>query len=342
VSGEHDPQPPDPAGTQPKVDRDALLPARIEPPTAEQPPRDEAPLPEPAGPAGGIGEPAVLHEAPHAARFQFILGALLAIGAIAIAGLIWSVGQTGDPDGPAWSPWKPSDSGLEGAQQIAAHVGPQYRTNGSQLVHVTASEMQIGNIDLELVERETADEGGEVARLDGDAVLFRLCGLGERCAIRGTPTKSRGLLLRREAIEIAGYAFRYLPGIDYTVFFMPPASVKVDAEEGKAKETVRLGNHTLVFRRGDLAPILEAPLRATLKAPPPPVNRVRKAPEAPLVSALAARGEFFYSFSQGEGDDSAFLVLDRQPQASQIEAAVEEAKLDAATERLTRSSQAGR
>jgi hypothetical protein len=341
VSDERDEQqPPDPAGTQPKVDRDALLPARIErAPEPEDEPAAEAPLPAPVGGFASVGEARELHEAPHAARFQFILGALLAIGAIAIVGLIWGVGQTSDPDGPAWSPWKPSGNGLDAAQEIAAHVGPQYKaSNGKQLLLVEASELEIGDVRLELVERETADQGGEVARLEGDAVLFRFCGLGEKCAIRGRPSKSRAVLMRREAIEIAGYAFRYLPNIEYTAFFLPPGQLKIDGS-GEKDETVTLGNQMLLFRRGDLRPILEAPLRTKLKAPPPSVRNVTKAPELPLIDALSRQGNFYYSLSQSQSDDTAFLVLDRTPQPEQIEAAQEEARLEAALDRATRPKQ---
>jgi hypothetical protein len=333
---EHEPQPPDPAGTQPKVDRDALLPARIVPPEAEdeQRSRDAAPLPEPVEGFAVVGEARDLHEPPHAARFQFILGALLAVGAMAVALLIWAVGQTGGSDGPAWSPWKPAGNGLEAAQEIAAHVGPQYKANGKQLTLVTASELEVGDIGLELVERQSAADGGELSRLEGDAVLFRLCGMDPKCVIRGKPTAERGLLLRREAVELAAYAFRYLPNLEYTVLFMPPVSVEVGGE-GEKKDTVRLGNQTLVFRRGDLEPVLDAPLRATLKAPPPPVTAIRRAPERALVQSLATQRMFFYSFSQGEGDDHAFLVLDKRPTAEQIEAAVQQEALDATMEKTT-------
>ena len=330
-------QPPDPAGTQPKVDPSKLLPARVDSARSHAPPE---PLPVTRGDDGGgaIGEPRVLHEAPHAARFQFLLGALLAVGAIAIAALIWAVGQTGDPDGE-WSPWKPSGSGIAAAQEIAAHVSPQYKAaNGKQLVFVEASDLQIGDIDLELVERKTAEEGGDVSRLSGDAVLFRFCGLGEKCAIGGKPTQSRAMLMKREAIEIAGYAFRYVPHLDYTVFFLPPGRLKLDARAGQPAQTITLGNQMLLFRRGDLEPILDAPLRATLKAPPPTVETVRSTPERPLVDALSQQANFYYSLSQSQSDDSAYLVLDRSPQPEQIEAASEEAALEAAMAKAARNA----
>jgi hypothetical protein len=341
VSEDEHVTPPDPAGTQPKVDRDRLLPARIEPAPRAEEERDEpraGPLPQPVE-GHAVGEPGVVHEAPHAARFQFILGALLAIGAIAIFGLIWAVGQTGEPDGPQWSPWKPEGRGLAAAQQIAAHVGPQYKTtDGKQLVYVEASEMEVGGLELELVKRQTAEDGGEVSRLDGDAMLFRMCGLGEKCAIEGKSSAARGVLLRREAVEIAGYAFRYLPDLEYTVFFLPPSPQELEATATRPARKVMLDNRTLVFGRDDLDPILDVPLRATLKAPPPTPGRVLKAPEAPLVAALSQRADFWFSLSQGSSDDSAYLVLDRAPQPAQIEKAAQEAALEEAMEKASKNA----
>ena len=337
MSADDDATPPDPAGTQPRVDRDALLPARVDPPVdaeaEEEPP--PGPLPEPIEDRAP-GEPAVRHEAPHAARFQFILGALLAIGAMAIFLLIWAVGQTSTPEGEQWSPWKPSGSGLQAAQEIAAHVGPQYKgSNGKQLVLVTANGMSIGQTALELVRRE---EGGEANRIDGDAIRYELCGLGERCAIRGKPTNARGMLLRREAIEIAGYTFRYLPDIDQVVFHLPPGPLEIPETALQKGQTVTLGNQVLLFRRNDLEPLLRAPLRATLAAPPPTPSTIGKSEELPIIEALVSNKAFFYSLSQAQSDDAAFLVLDSEPQPEQIREAAEQKALQDAARKAARKA----
>lgn len=335
--------PPDPAGTQPKVDRDALLPARVERPVdagpAAEPDQERpAPLPEPVE-RRPPGAPAVRHEAPHAARFQFLLGALLAVGAIAVVGLIWAVGQTRDSGDPPWSPWRPQGRGIAAAQEIAAHVGPQYKTSdGKQLVLVTASEMSIGEVDLEIVERQQTDAGGEARRVGGNAIIYRFCGMGKRCAIQGKPSEARALLLRREALEIAGYTFAYLPDVDHVVVFMPPGPLKVADTPIQKGQTVMLGNHVLLLRRSELGPLLDAPLRASLKAPPPTPRTIRTSPDAELVSALVGGNSFFYSLSQGQSDSSAFLVLDKQPQPEQIREAAEQAALEQALEKATRNA----
>ena len=287
--------PTDPAGTRPKVDRDALLPARI-PPADEPPPTDADP---PTTPAPSLAlEPHERREPPHAARFQFILGALLAVGVVAIIALIYAVGVGGgnSDDGLAsWSPWRPTADGTQGAQQIADHVGPEYRlAGGDQLALVTGGDLEIADLPMRVAMRDS--EGG-VSLVEGDAVLYRLCGLGPKCSIaKGKPSRSRHLLLRREALELSLYSFRYLRGIDQVVVFMPPPP----GEDP---------NQALFFRRSDVASSLDAPLRTTLPVPPPTVKTVRRAPDAGLVNRLTTRGLFSFSLTQGNQDANVFLVL---------------------------------
>ena len=289
--------PADPAGTRPKVDRDSLLPARTIPP--EPPPADEEPelLPEPVG-AAGVARPRERAEAPHAARFQFILGALLAIGALAIVGLIYSVGRTdgGGDFASSWSPWKPADDGAGGAQEIADHVGPEYRlSSGDQLVLVTGGKLEVADLPMTIAMRDTS---GDVSLVEGDGVLYRLCGLGPKCSInKGKPSQSRHLLLRREALELALYSFRYLDGVDQVVVFMPP---RPGADPDQA----------LFFRRGDVEGSLQSPLRATLTVPAPDVGTVRKSRDSPLVNRITTRGLFNFSLTQGNQDANVFLVLE--------------------------------
>ncbi len=78
MSEQDHPIPPEPAGTQPKVDVSSLLPARIErDPDAHEPLADLLPERVEHDAPVVAGPPA---EPPHAAKFQFILGALIAIG----------------------------------------------------------------------------------------------------------------------------------------------------------------------------------------------------------------------------------------------------------------------
>ena len=59
--------------------------------------------------------------------------------------------------------------------------------------------------------------------LGGTTAVYNLCGLGTSCAIAaGTPSLAGELLLRREALELALYTFRYIHGVDSVVAILPP------------------------------------------------------------------------------------------------------------------------
>lgn len=328
---ERDPRdrPADPAGTQPRHDPDALLPTTRESLLAPHPPPSEAApryadaeivdavtidvtvgedphsgdlLPERRVGAGAVGAAAQLRaEPPHAPRFQFLLGGLIAVAIVAI-GVVVSLAL--DPPvkgdrGPSWSPWKPSKDGGAGAAQIAAHVGPAYKLpNGKQLVAVTGGPLEVAGLPLTIAMRESAAEGGNINLLQEDGVLFRLCGLGDKCAIEsGKPSGERHLLLRRQALELALYSFRYLDGLDEVAVLMPPAPGKDPSQ-------------ALFFRRGDVERHLERPLHATLPPPAPTVTTVTRSPNVGLVNQITTKKLFKFSLTQANQDNRAFLVLD--------------------------------
>ena len=300
----------DPAGTRPKVDPSALLPARLDDVPREPPGEDRLPEPHEAPGAVALGR----REAPHAARFHFLLGALAAIGVAALAAFaVLFVAPVADPESE-WSSWRPSARGLSGAEQIAEHVGASYRLpGGEQMVLVTAGPLRVADLPLTLALREPPEQGGEARLLRGDTVVYRLCGLGPRCAIAsGKPSAERSLLLRREALELALYSFRYLKGTDHVVVFLPPSYVTVRDQVGRSAQPrqTQIDNQALFFRRDDVRPVLETPLRATLPTPPPPLDRIATAREAPVVDRLTTQGMFSFTFAQPNSDAQVFLVLE--------------------------------
>jgi hypothetical protein len=329
-------RPPDPAGTQPKWDPASLLPRRApaqtagtlwappgERPAGERPDgeRDRehvaAATRGPTADAGAAGDaPAVPAYSRYSHRFQFVLGALIAVGAAAIVLLVAVVVGRGDDRtavidaGPAWSQWRPLSDGIAGAQQIAEHVGREYRLpNGQQLVGVTGGAMEIAGLPVTIAIRETAAQGGDINFVDGSGVLYRLCGLGKKCAIeQGEPSAKRHMLLRREALELALYSFRYL-GVSDAVVIMPAgkATTKVNG-----KDKTKTSTEALLFRRGDhdVAGAVTRPLDATLVPKTPSVNGVTRSPDASLVDAITTRKLFNFSFQQANQDARAFLVLD--------------------------------
>ena len=214
-----------------------------------------------------------------------------------------SAAQAGD----SWSAFAPSTRDVAaGASEIAAYVGPKYRLpSGRQIVLVTGGPLELDGLPLRIAVRHSAAAGGGAEELSGGGALYRLCGLGPKCAItEGSNTKERDLLLHREALELALYSFHELKNTDNVVVFMPPGPLNDKGEN----QTI-----ALAYRRGDVAGQLARPLRATLPAPVPTPQTIDQSPDTPFVKALTAGNIFSFSFTPANQDTSVFLVLDPPP-----------------------------
>ncbi len=291
-------------------ERDEQADVRVTASEVEEVParRDGERLPE-RRPDGGDLVAATQPSAPHAERFRFVTGALVIVALAAVAtaiSLAMGAGDTGDGDETAWSPFKPSSDGLDtGAREIADYVGRQYRLpSGQQIVAVTGGPLELQGMPMRIAVRESPADGGEITVLEGRGVLYRLCGLGPKCAIPiGKPSPERALLLRREALELALYSFHDLDDVDHVVVFLPPP-------KGRDPEVA------LHFRRGDVAGQLSRPLRATLPGPVPTPATIDRSPDTPFVQQLTLGNIFRFSLTEGNRDASVFLVLDPLPTQS--------------------------
>jgi hypothetical protein len=273
----------------------------------------------------------VTERSPHAPRFAALIGGLvgMAIGALALAVVLIGNGS-GGPD-PGWASWRPSDDGATAAQEIANHVGPEYRlANGEQLAVVTGGDLKIAELPVHVALRSSS---GAVSIVDGHTVLFTLCGGGLSCSIRtGKPSVARMLLLRREALELALYAFHDVDGVDNVVALLPPNSEAVAASlkaagakvstaaksatgaaAGSSSTATAAGAPVLgaamLFRRDQLTTSLHQPLSTTLPPQTPDAATIERAPEAKLVDVVTGPSLFLPSIVQGQ-DASTFLVLD--------------------------------
>jgi hypothetical protein len=254
-------------------------------------------------------------DSPYRSRFGLVFGVLLglAIATLAIGAAVYvgTTGNNGAPDG--WSQWKPgSDDGVGAAKQIATHVGRKYRlSDGNQIVGVQAGPLEVFDVPLEVALR-TAPQGGNIDFIDGNGLMYTLNGLGPKGSVRGgKPTEARHLLLRREALELALYTFRYVKDVDLVVALLPPKPP--DEKKTGTATTAATDSPTqaLFFRPGDLEPQLEIPLRATIPSSTPRPETIPPA-ESRRIDALTRSNLFLASFQQGQ-DQKAFLVLDRLP-----------------------------
>jgi hypothetical protein len=300
------PPPWDPAGTRPKHDPESLLPVAADPllpPEAEvvdvsAVDEDEAGdlLPERRQAAGPAAVAPAKHSA-YAPRFQFLTGALVAVGIAALVAIaVLVIAPSTKTEGPPWSPWKPQSSGTAGANEIAQHVSTGYRDGGQQLVKVEANDMTFRGVPLAVALRQGEEDGGDIQIHDEKGVLYQMCGLGPNCSIeRGKPSRQRTFLMRREALELALYSFRYLDVKQVVVLIAPPP--------GKAQTIA------LYFQRDDVRAQLDRPLTSSLVPQPPTPSTVTLSPDFGLVKG-ATDESYVFTLMGSSFNDRGFLVLD--------------------------------
>ncbi len=277
---------------------------------------------------------------PHSRKFRVATATLvgLAVGAIVIAvALAGGNSKTATP--AAWSNWAPPDSGNLGARDIADHVAPFYRLSAAdQLAVVTvinltnASAASAASSGSGTGTGSAANSGLQVAvkpdptssavsLLSGTTIGYNLCGIGgANCAIGiGQPSTDRLLLLRREALELALYTFKYDHGVDNVVAILPPGQMQTTGTLTTTPPPLRKSSSAkpvdvaVLFVRPELQPWLSQPLTDTLPEQfPPSVAEMATAPEAGLVDQITARGLFSEKMVQAQ-DGSNLIVLDPLP-----------------------------
>jgi hypothetical protein len=291
-------------------------------------PEPKAPEPGPVGPgvSGGTPPPAegpVLSAEPppvtaenalptlggakrYSFRFALAYTGLGITLAAALTGLIVLVIRPGYHPGPSWSSWKPakgSDSKV--AAQIADHVAHRYRLseNGGQLVAVIASKPQVTsgtqNIAIKAVAVRKAPQSNTGILIYGTDKTqdYTLCGLGQHCSIStGTATPARGRLVRREALEVALYTFKFAPSVDSIAAFMPPAP-------GQST------SYVLYLRKDDLKDQLHKPLQTTLPLQTPPLPTASDSLEKSTIDKLTLPHIFTYELTALQTGGAA-LILD--------------------------------
>jgi len=222
---------------------------------------------------------------PHSRKFRVATAMLvgLAIGAVVVA-IALADGGSKRATPVAWSDWSPPDSGNLG---VAVKPDP------------TSSAVSL---------------------LGGTTIAYNLCGIGgANCAIGiGPPSVNRLLLLRREALELALYTFKYEGGVDNVVAILPPGQMEstgtlTQTPPSSTAPTTKPVDIAVLFVREELQPWLTQPLSDTLPEEfPPTVAEMGSAPEAGLVDQITARGLFSEKMVQAQ-DGSNLIELDPLP-----------------------------
>ena len=126
---------------------------------------------------------------------------------------------------------------------------------------------------------------------------YTFCGLGDHCSIAtGQPTQERGRLVRREALEVALYTFKFAPAINSVTAFMTPPPGQTTSQ-------------ILYLRKDDLKDQLKQPLLRTLPLATPPLPSAADSTEASTIDKLTLPHMFTYSLTALQNGGAA-LILD--------------------------------
>jgi hypothetical protein len=276
-------------------------PARRSDPEAD--PKATAKLEEAAQLGAEAVTPVEVDPPPFRNRFGFLFGALAGIALCAAAGFALLLGTTRD-DGPRlaanWSQWQPETSRmLEGAEEIAEHVNAGYRHEGGggPLVDITASSLETDGQEIGIAVRP---KQSAIEKLEGEGLIYNLMGPADGGTVEGAPSKKRGRLLMREALELALYSFRYLEDVTMVAVLIPPSRTQTT---GQAPEPRR----AIFYRPGDLLPQLQVPLAETLSPKTPTAATMTEA-ETARVEELTLSNLFLTTVRSLETDKD-YLVL---------------------------------
>lgn len=259
-------------------------------------------------------EPRRPREHPRIYRWRFGIAYLVlaVLAGVGVGVAVMLVERPEDRAGAAWSEWKPVGRETSYADQIADFVGKGYRLeNGSQLAAVIASQPRVDTstsvpVQAVVIQNQSAlpsaDPDVEIVPTQ-DTVMYTLCGLGAQCSIgQGTPSAERLSLLRREALELSLYTFKYVDGADSTIVLLPP-NLGENAQDPADDQAV-----ALFLQKKDFSRELSRPVRDTLLLAAPPQVAELDAREALIVDRLTDPNIFQYQFEQVQ-TGGAILIL---------------------------------
>jgi hypothetical protein len=244
-------------------------------------------------------------------RFAAIYFVLAAVVGGAVGSFV--VLATRDDPAPAakWSAWEPDGSSTAMTRQIAARVSEAYRSPaGDQLVRAIAAPPSVtaGDPPQQLpvpyiaVRPDTSRGQAEDDDIDiydaKAAVSYQLCGFGDACSITtGTASQERHLLLRRQALELSLYTFKYVKGIDSVLVFLPPPAATPDQV-------------TSVFlRRDDVRDELSRPLGRTLPAQTVPTIGEIEPAEINAIDRITGPRLYTHTYTLLQAEQAPVIVL---------------------------------
>jgi hypothetical protein len=276
----------------------------VTPPTPAELPAGAGSATRPA-PSRGDVRRAKARRSSYRFRFGVLYVVLAAIVGAAIGAAVVLASRPEPAAKAAWSDWQPEGRENEYPGEIAQHVGSRYRLpSGKQIVGVLAGPATVQDLPIRAVliqhdaSNPTKQDDVEVIEV-GNSVMYNLCGIGERCSIaEGKPSQQRARYLRREALELALYTFKYVEDVDSVIALLPVNLGDPSTDEDDTSTALFLEKKK--FRRQ-----LGTPLARTLK---PAASMKLDPEEGQLVDSLTSPNHYLYDI-QPTQDLSAIMRL---------------------------------
>jgi hypothetical protein len=205
--------------------------------------------------------------------FAYMLLIMLAIGGV--GALILILVHPSAAKAPAWSEFKPTGSPIAMQRQIATQVSGEYKSSTTdKLVNIipgglaatkfvqsasgtTSVQVPITSIAVEPDVSTGRHETTDITFISpGSTVAYEMCGFGgtqQNCGVASISKADPAGLLRREALELALYTLKYVPGTNAVITYLP------------APANAQIATKAVLFARKDVKANLHLPLARTLK-----------------------------------------------------------------------------
>jgi hypothetical protein len=246
----------------------------------------------------------------------YALLTMLAVGGIG-ALLLILLHPRAKPAAP-WSSFVPTGSALAMKLQIATQVSSEYKAttasrlvtvfpsalDAPQLVQSSSGQQQAVQIPISLIAVRPDTSTGRHEQGDftfyhpESTVAYSMCGFvdsQQNCGVASTIGADPAGLFRREALELALYTLKYVPGTDAVITYLPPP-----ANPNAAAAAVFIS-------RKDVRPNLRLPLVRTLK--PEKILLGSGVPDGGHVAALTRARVYTTDYQTLPGNGTAALEL---------------------------------
>jgi hypothetical protein len=242
-------------------------------------------------------------------RFLVAYVVLGLLAGAAVAGAFVLFTQTERNANLSWADWHPVGDEATYGQQIADHVARRYRLpSGDQVAGVVPGPptFQTPEAYLQvravLIQSLNPSATPDVRSLPTeDSYMYLFCGVGAGCTVPGTNTEERHRLLRREALELALYSFKYLDGVETVIALLPSPANPAQAP------------NALFYEKDDLEEVLDRPLAETIERPETPTLKEVPELETVRVDRLTLPFVFEYKYEALPNNTAGLILAPVQP-----------------------------